>query len=269
MIDSGGCRSAQRAARVELSSRSAFSTFLRHGSSASRSEAVRRLPHPLRALPRVIMCSILEVRRQSPRSSETVDRSRDALVAPRPAARGPVGGSACDRGPVGRERCGGGAALRVRRRSYERPTLQAWRGVTVHADAARCGRGCGRCGSAPYSYDLVDNLGRRSPRELRDVPEPRPGGPFTRAFGIDQGRVVAVDPGRELHGARSCGAHMSYAVLPEGDATRLLPQGRHAERAGGCPCGVRRRPRDGPQAAAHPQGARRGRSSASWATSRL
>ena len=74
---------------------------------------------------------------------------------------------------------------------------------------------------APYSYDLVDNLGRRSPRELRDVPEPRPGDPFTRAFGIDQGRVVAVDPGRELT-ARIMGAHMSYAVLPEGSTTRLL-----------------------------------------------
>ncbi len=101
------------------------------------------------------------------------------------------------------------------------PTLEAWRGVTVHADAERVWARVRQVRLAPYSYDLVDNLGRRSPRELRDVPEPRPGDPFTRAFGIDQGRVVAVDPGRELT-ARIMGAHMSYAVLPEGSTTRLL-----------------------------------------------
>ena len=78
------------------------------------------------------------------------------------------------------------------------PTLEAWRGVTVHADAPRVWARLRQVRLAPYSYDLVDNLGRRSPRELRDVPEPAVGDPFTRAFGRDQGRVVAVDPGREL-----------------------------------------------------------------------
>ena len=47
------------------------------------------------------------------------------------------------------------------------------------------------------------------------------GDPFTRALGRDQGRVVAVEPGRELT-ARIMGAHVSYAVLPQGDTTRLL-----------------------------------------------
>ena len=47
------------------------------------------------------------------------------------------------------------------------------------------------------------------------------GDPFTRALGRDQGRVVAVDPGRELT-ARIMGAHMSYAVLPQGSSTRLV-----------------------------------------------
>ena len=101
------------------------------------------------------------------------------------------------------------------------PTMQAWRGVTVHADAATVWARLRQVRLAPYSYDLVDNLGRRSPRELREVPEPTPGVPFTRAFGRDQGRVVAVDPGRELT-ARIMGAHMSYVVLPQADGTRLL-----------------------------------------------
>ena len=94
------------------------------------------------------------------------------------------------------------------------PTLEAWRGVTVRADAATVWARVRQVRLAPYSYDLVDNLGRRSPRELRDVPEPVPGDPFTTAFGRDQGRVVAVDPGRELT-ATIMGAHMSYAVLPQ------------------------------------------------------
>ena len=101
------------------------------------------------------------------------------------------------------------------------PTLEAWRGVTVRADASTVWARVRQVRLAPYSYDLVDNLGRRSPRELHDVAEPEPGDPFTTAFGRDQGRVVAVDPGRELT-ATIMGAHMSYVVLPRHDGTRLL-----------------------------------------------
>jgi hypothetical protein len=101
------------------------------------------------------------------------------------------------------------------------PTMEAWRGVTVHAGAGTVWARVRQVRLAPYSYDLVDNLGRRSPRPLVEVPEPVPGDPFTRAFGRDQGRVVAVDPGRELT-ARIMGAHMSYAVLPHGADVRLV-----------------------------------------------
>lgn len=103
----------------------------------------------------------------------------------------------------------------------EEPTLEAWRGVTVQAEAAAVWARLRQVRLAPYSYDLVDNLGRRSPRELLDVAEPVPGDPFTRAFGLDQGRVLAVDPGRELT-ARIMGAHMSYVVEPQAGVTRLL-----------------------------------------------
>lgn len=101
------------------------------------------------------------------------------------------------------------------------PTLEAWRGVTVHAPPDAVWARVRQVRIAPYSYDVVDNLGRRSPRELRDVPEPVPGDPFTRAFGRDQGRVVAVDPGCELT-ATIMGAHLSYAVVPHADITRLV-----------------------------------------------
>lgn len=101
------------------------------------------------------------------------------------------------------------------------PTLEAWRGVTVLAAPEAVWARVKQVRVAPYSYDLVDNLGRRSPSELRDLPDPVVGDPFTRALGRDQGRVVAVDPGRELT-ARIMGAHMSYAVLPQGSTTRLV-----------------------------------------------
>ena len=103
----------------------------------------------------------------------------------------------------------------------DRPRLRAWRGVTVGASPEAVWARVRQVRLAPYSYDLVDNLGRRSPRELRDVPEPRVGDPFTRALGRDQGVVVAVDPGRELT-ARIMRAFMSYAVVPGAGGTRLL-----------------------------------------------
>ncbi|MBC2933561.1 polyketide cyclase [Nocardioides sp. zg-1228] len=101
------------------------------------------------------------------------------------------------------------------------PTMQAWRGVTVDAEPATVWARLRQVRLAPYSYDLLDNLGRRSPRERLDVPEPRVGDPFTRALGGDQGRVLAVVPGRELT-ATIMGAHLTYAVAPGPDGTRLL-----------------------------------------------
>lgn len=101
------------------------------------------------------------------------------------------------------------------------PTMQAWRGVTVQADAATVWARLRQVRLAPYSYDLIDNLGRRSPRELRELPEPVVGARFTRAFGRDQGYVLAVVRGRELT-ARIMSAYMSYAIVPEAEGTRLL-----------------------------------------------
>ena len=77
---------------------------------------------------------------------------------------------------------------------------------------------------APYAYDWIDNLGRRSPRELRGLPEPRVGEPFSAAFGgRPAGRILSVEPGVQLTGW-IMGAAMSYVLVPRRTAvaTRLL-----------------------------------------------
>jgi hypothetical protein len=103
-----------------------------------------------------------------------------------------------------------------------RPALEVWRGVDVAAPPERVWPWVTQVRAAPYSYDLVDNLGRRSPRRLLGLPEPRPGEPFTSAFGRGQGEVLAVEPGVAFTG-RILGALMSYVVVPDGPGrSRLL-----------------------------------------------
>ena len=102
------------------------------------------------------------------------------------------------------------------------PVLQAWRGVTVRATAGEIWPWVGQIRLAPYSYDWIDNLGRRSPRELRGLPEPEVGERFTTAAARRRiGRIVSVEHGVQLTG-RLGFAVMSYVLVPEGDRTRLL-----------------------------------------------
>ena len=102
------------------------------------------------------------------------------------------------------------------------PVLQAWRGVTVRAGPRDVWPWVAQIRLAPYSYDWLDNLGRRSPRRLHGLPDPVPGDYFTAAFGgRPVGRVVSVTPGEQLTG-RIKGAAMSYVLVPEGPTTRLL-----------------------------------------------
>ncbi|RTL70265.1 MAG: polyketide cyclase [Pseudonocardiaceae bacterium] len=103
-----------------------------------------------------------------------------------------------------------------------RPVLQAWRGVTVHAPPARVWPWIAQIRVAPYSYDWIDNLGRRSPQEQRDLPEPVPGEPFSRSAGRPLGRILSVAPEQQLT-ARIMGGVMSYLLTPDGAGdTRLL-----------------------------------------------
>lgn len=101
------------------------------------------------------------------------------------------------------------------------PAWQAWRGVTVEAPADRVWPWVRQLRLAPYSYDWIDNLGRRSPRVLRELAEPEVGDPFTATAGRPVGRVVAVVPGEHLT-ATIMGVHMTYLLASHGDRTRLL-----------------------------------------------
>ncbi len=102
------------------------------------------------------------------------------------------------------------------------PVLQLWRGVTVRAQPEQVWLWVKQIQLAPYSYDWIDNLGRRSPRRLLTVPDPVPGEPFTVAMGGRHfGHVLSVTPGEQLTG-RIMGAVMSYVLVPEGSTTRLL-----------------------------------------------
>ena len=101
------------------------------------------------------------------------------------------------------------------------PTLAAWRGVHIDAPAEVVWPWVAQVRLAPYSYDWIDNLGRRSPRRLQGLPEPRAGESFTRVGGRPTGRIVSVEPGRQLTGA-IMGAFMSYVLVPQNDGTTRL-----------------------------------------------
>ncbi len=101
------------------------------------------------------------------------------------------------------------------------PVMQAWRGVTVHAPAENVWPWIVQLRLAPYSYDWIDNLGRRSPQELHDLPDPVVGSPFMATAGRSVGQVLSVTRGEQLT-ARILASVMSYVVVPAGADSRLL-----------------------------------------------
>lgn len=103
------------------------------------------------------------------------------------------------------------------------PSLQAWRGVTVLATPREVWPWVTQIRWAPYSFDWIDNGGRRSPQRLLDGPAPRPGDPFTRTANRPQGRLLSVETDVHYTG-RIMGAVLSYVLVPvdDGRATRLL-----------------------------------------------
>jgi hypothetical protein len=101
------------------------------------------------------------------------------------------------------------------------PTYAAYRGVTVAVRPSQVWPWVAQLRLGPYSYDVLDNLGRRSPRELRGLPEPVAGEHFTTALGRPAGRIVSVTSQSTLTG-EIAGYTMSYLLVPDGAATRLL-----------------------------------------------
>jgi hypothetical protein len=92
----------------------------------------------------------------------------------------------------------------------------------------------GQLRAAPYSYDLLDNLGRRSPTRMTRTDEIEVGQNFARIFTLtsfERGRTITLeltDPGAlRLFGPLT----VVYRAVPEGDATvlrcdLLLPRAR-------------------------------------------
>jgi len=108
----------------------------------------------------------------------------------------------------------------------ERLDAACWRAVSVHADAAIVFRWLCQLKVAPYSYDWIDNWGRRSPRTLTPGVEQLAVG--QRVMSIFE--LVAFEPGRHLT-LRTRGfapglfpaVAVSYVVAPAAPReTRLL-----------------------------------------------
>ncbi|WP_377642276.1 SRPBCC family protein [Oryzobacter terrae] len=129
------------------------------------------------------------------------------------------------------------------------PAVRLLRAVDVAAPPELVDAWLGNLRLAPYSYDLLDNLGRRSPRRLATHLPPL--GVGDRVAGVFD--VVEVAPGRGLTAATPPGSGaerafgrvtMTYAVEPGRTATRLLgvvrQGGRHGGGRGGGPGVVER-----------------------------
>jgi hypothetical protein len=118
------------------------------------------------------------------------------------------------------------------------PDTAQWlfRAVDVDAPAPRLWRWVCQLRVAPYSYDWIDNLGRRSPRTLTEgLDDIRPGQRAMTMF-----RITAVEPGESLtvHAPGSVFGEVAatYRVVPAGERSRLVvkigvvyPRGLHGE----------------------------------------
>lgn len=117
-------------------------------------------------------------------------------------------------------------------------TLAITRAVAVDAPAATTWRWVCQLAVAPYSYDWIDNRGRRSPRELTPgAEELRVGQRMVMVYDLTE-----VEPGRQWSGVTHPAASrlfgtiaVTYAVVPDAAGCRLLcrmvvPAGSRLER---------------------------------------
>lgn len=104
--------------------------------------------------------------------------------------------------------------------------LVVHRAVGVQADAALVYRWLCQLRAAPYSYDLIDNLGRRSPQQLTPgLDELAPGQRVMTVFRL---RSFERDVHLTLWQASRVGGSVAvtFATLPRPGATRLLARFR-------------------------------------------
>lgn len=105
------------------------------------------------------------------------------------------------------------------------PVVAMTRAVSVHAPPSLTWRWLCQTALAPYSYDLVDNLGRRSPVELTPgLGEPEVGGRMVTVY-----TVTSVTPGQQWTGRTGALAErlagplgVTYAVHPEATGSRIV-----------------------------------------------
>ena len=73
------------------------------------------------------------------------------------------------------------------------PSLIVWRSVTIEAPVHDVWPWLVQLRLAPYSYDWLDNLGRRSPRVRHELPDPHPGDHFMATGGRPVGVILEID----------------------------------------------------------------------------
>jgi hypothetical protein len=103
--------------------------------------------------------------------------------------------------------------------------LEVFRAIDIAAPVAVVYRWLCQLRAAPYSYDLLDNLGRRSPRELTPGLENLEIGQrimtifHLASFELDRHMTIVCDGiGKKLLGSVSS----TYRVVPAGDGSRLV-----------------------------------------------
>lgn len=98
------------------------------------------------------------------------------------------------------------------------PAHRMIRAVDVPAPAETVYRWVCQLRHAPYSYDLIDNLGRRSPRELTPgAADLAVGARFLMIF-----RVTSWTVGREITAAAGPARACTYRVVPTGPSSCRL-----------------------------------------------
>jgi hypothetical protein len=107
------------------------------------------------------------------------------------------------------------AALPCDALAPDAPT-RADRAISIAAPPARVFAWLCQLRRAPYSYDLIDNRGRRSPRTLDPaLPHLEPGQRFMTIF-----ELASEEPDAQIT-LRAPGAVVTYAIRPQAGGTRL------------------------------------------------